>query len=231
MVPRPLLNKEKAHRHIVTCASSTSVTAPRFAIFTDALGNTTFNNTVLGSPNMSINFSLSAMVINLGGVLATTVPMPNANEFQQLYDTFQIEKVEVTVFFGNTESVSSGEPLSNYNYVCPLIGYTVDTDDTASSSILQLQQYSTYKVHQSNSPLKISLVPCPASVVFDPTVAAIPVQLGYSRAQKQDINTQYGSTPHYGVKFAVDAFKAQNGDYQTLFSVQARVHYLMKSTR
>ena len=235
MVPRPMLNREKAHRHIVTCATSTTAVVPRLAIYADSGGLPYWNNVTLNSPNMSLSFSLAAMLVNIGGVLAETIPLPNANEFEALYDTFQIEKVEVTIFFGKTESAiegTAGTPNpAGYNYTMPLIGYAPDTDDAGSTSNLQLQQYSTYKVHQANTPLRITVVPCTAAALYDPVVAVSPVKLGFSRVQKQDVNTQYPATPHYGVKFCVDSMKGGPGDYLTLFSVQARVHLLMKSTR
>ena len=172
------------------------------------------------------------MVINIGGVLADNVPVPNAGELQNLYDTFQIEKVEVTMFFGKTGSnVEGTATLQGYNYTLPLIGYAPDTDDQGNTSISQLQQYSNYKVHQSSSPLRMTVVPCAQFGLYDPIVAVPPVQTGFARAQKQDVNTQYPSTPHYGVKFCADSFKGGMNDYNTLLSLQARIHFLMKSTR
>jgi len=240
MVPRPRLNGELAHRHIVSCSSTTSNSAERLIIQYAPAGGTTFvsgpdpvSGIYLSSPNMAISWSLANMVIGIGGTPAVTIPIPNVAELQQLYDTFQIEKVEVTIWFGNTESLVSGDPTSGYQWTMPLIGYSQDTDDASNTGITQLQQYSTYKCHQTTSPLKLSLVPCPAGGVFDPSQGGALFNSGYTRLQKQDINVAYAATPHYGAKFAVDGFLATppGAGQNTFFSVQSRIHFLMKNTR
>jgi len=234
MVPRPRINGELAHRHIVTCSSSTSTGAAPLYI-SSTLGNPLFQSGGSASPNMSMSWSLAEMVIALGGLPAISIPLPNVAELQQLYDTFQIEKVEVTLFFGATQSLISGDAQLGIQWVMPLLGYAPDSDDAANTSITQLQQYSTYKCTQVSSPLKINIVPCSAGATFDPTSGTVPAQLGFTRLQRQDINVAYAGTPHYGLKFAVDTLRAQPagapGGALTYVSVQSRVHLLMKATR
>lgn len=240
MVPRPRLNGELAHRHVVTCSSTTGASRERLFIqYVTATGATTFTagpdpvtGVSVSSQNLAISWSLANMVIGLGGAAAITIPMPNIAELQQLYDTFQIEKVDLTVFFGNTESLVSGDPTSGFQWVMPLIGYSQDTDDAGNTDITQLQQYSTYRCHQSSTPLRMSVVPCPAGNVFDPSVVQ---NAGYTRLQKQDINVSYAATPHYGVKMAVDGMLGQPGSGVNpgivMVSIQSRVHFLLKNTR
>jgi len=235
MLPRPRLNGELAHRHVVTCSTSTSNSAAQLFIQT-TLGVTRFlANGPLGanqSENLSISWSLANMVVAVGGVPSISIPVPNVAELQQLYDTFQIEKVELIMFFGATEALVSGDAQLGIQYVMPLIGYAPDTDDAANTGITQLQQYSTYKMHQTTAPLKLSVVPCSAGATFDPSAGGPPAQLGFTRLQRQDINVAYAATPHYGYKFAVDGFKstpAVSGN--TFVSIQSRIHFLMKSTR
>lgn len=234
MVPRPRINGELAHRHIVTCSSTTSSSGSNMYI-ASTLGSPTFNAGAINSPNMSMSWSLANMVIALGGVPAITIPLPNVAELQQLYDTFQIEKVEVTLFFGATESLVSGDAQLGVQWVMPLIGYAPDTDDASNTGITQLQQYSTYKCTQASSPLKINIVPCSAGATFDPTSGTVPAQLGFTRLQRQDINVAYAGTPHYGLKFACDTFRSlpagSTGGALTYVSVQSRLHLLMKATR
>lgn len=223
MVPRPLLNREMAHRHIVTSSSST---VAALTIGIPANGVAAFE--VVGSllptsPNLSLNFSLAQTVINIGGVPQLTVPNPSVAELQQLYDTFQIEKVEITMYSGNTESLVSGEPLSGSNYVLPLIGHVPDTDDDGNTSLTQLQQYSNFQSMQLGvRPLKVTVVPCAAGTTFG---------VGYVRLQRQDVNVSQAATPHYGYKMAVDGFRTNPNLRTTYLSMQFRVHYLMKSTR
>jgi len=222
MVPRPLLNGEMAHRHIVTMSSST---VNSVFIFCPTSGISIFQipGAVPASSNLSLNFSLADTVISLGGFPALTVPNPSVAELQQLYDTFQIEKVEITVWSGNTESTVTGEPLTGQNYVLPLIGHAPDTDDAGNTSLTQLQQYSNYKCDQLGvKPLKATVVPCTAGTTFG---------TGYTRLQKQDVNVSQAATPHYGYKMAVDGFRSNPNTVNCLLSFQFRIHYLMKSTR
>lgn len=223
MVPRPLLNGEMVHRHIVTM--STSQTA-QLGIDSQVGGVSRFyaNPAVAPpSPNLSLNVSLANVTISLGGLPTIVVPNPSVAELQQLYDTFQIEKVEITIFSGNTDSIVTGEASSGYNWVLPLLGHAPDTDDDANTSITQLQQYSNYKCDQlGQKPLKITVVPCSAGTTFGP---------GYVRLQKQDVNVSQAATPHYGYKMAVDGFRSTANGNNCLLSMQFRIFYLMKSTR
>lgn len=136
------------------------------------------------------------------------------------------------MFFGATESLVSGDVQLGYNYVMPIIGHAPDTDDAANTGITQLQQYSTYRTHQTTSFLKLMVVPCSAGATFDPTNPGVPALLGFTRLQRQDINVAYAVTPYYGYKFSVDGMKAASAVAGNSFvSIQARIHFLMKSTR
>ena len=238
MVPRPRLNGELAHKHIVTLSNTTGNSNERL-LMQYVSGQTQFvsgPDPVTGgfvtSPNMSISWSLAQMEIRLGGAAAINIPVPNTAELQALYDTFQIEKVDVTIFFGNNMSLVTADTTAGYNWVLPLIGYAPDTDDNGNASFTALQQYSTFKVHQSASPLKKSLVPCPALQTSD--AAGSFASGGYTRAQKLDIDCSYPDTPHNALKLSVDGLMGaptgQNGAIGVL-SVQSRIHFIMKGTR
>lgn len=223
MVPRPRLNRELAHRHIVTMSTSTVAALTVSCQPGGAAQWSTFG--IAASPNASVSFSLAAMVFNIGGLPAINCPNPSVAELQQLYDLFQIEKVELTVFSGNTESIAGNDVNIGYQFVLPLIGYSVDTDDDANTSLTQLQQYSTYGMYQlGQTPMRCSMVPCPAITAFG---------VGYARGQKQDINVSQAATPHYGFKMAIDSLRSNPpaGGNNTYVSIQARVHYIMKCTR
>lgn len=225
MVPRVRLNGEKAHRHIVTCSTSTE---DSFFITNQTGGVSQFNIGVRSGANASFTFSLSEVIIRIQGLTALTLPVPGQQELVNLYDTFQIEKVELKIWSGATES-AMGDPASGATtavfYTMPLIGHTPDMDDANNTSITALQQYSTYRCDQlgQSKPISRSFVPC----VAGNTVS------GQTRLQKQDINTGFPNTPHYGFKMSVDGFHSNPGALldTTYLSCQFRIHYLMKSTR
>lgn len=135
MVPRPVVNGEKSHRHTVTMSSSTGTGRLPLFITQSNAGVSSFGTTGFASPNMAISWSLANMVIGIGGLPAITIPNPNIAELQQLYDTYRVDRVEVKIYFGNTDSLVSGDPSSGIQWVLPLIGYAPDNDDASNTSI------------------------------------------------------------------------------------------------
>lgn len=216
-VPRVRLNGEKAHRHVLTCSTSTQEI---FYIQNSAGGVSNFITTARTGANVSVSFSLSEVILRIAGLTAITLAPSNFSELVALYDTYQIEKVELSLWSGTTEA---GAAPGVATVTCPLIGHTVDMDDANNTPITSLQQYSTYRCDQlgNNKPIKATFVPC----------CAMDTTLGVSRGQKQDINTGFPNAPHYGYKLSVDGFHATDANVPTLLSMQFRIHYLMKSTR
>jgi len=184
MVPRPLLNREKAHRHILTCSTSTQ---EALYILNNTGGVADFVTAAQTGANLSLTFSLSEVVVRISGLTAITLAPSNFSELVALYDTFQIEKVEISLWSSTSQaSAQSG----NNPFLMPLIGHCPDTDDANNTSLTSLQQYAQYKCEQlgQSRPLKVSVVPCPQG-----TVTSV-----RTRLQKQDINTGFPATPHHG---------------------------------
>ena len=228
------LNSALAHRHVVTCSTSSDT-----AIFINypASGVATFNNGILSSANMQLIFTLGSLVVNIGGVAAVSIPVPNATELQALYDQYTIEKVDVSIWCGATVSQPgiqqtgiAGVVTNYFGDPLPLIGWAPDMDDAADTSITQLQQYSQYKCKQlgQSKPLKTSVVPCCADTLYRPGATS-----AYARAPYQAVNCTYLDVPHYGLKFSVDGFKAGSSDtpQNSLISIQAKYHLKMMATR
>ena len=229
------LNYGLAHRHVVTCSTST---AQAITVTVPSSGVALFNTGGLASPNMQIIFTLGNMVINLGGTSILVVPLPNAAELVALYDQYTIEKVDLSIWCGNTNSqigvlpVDADGTIDNYaNQPMPLIGWAPDMDDAANTSITDLQQYSNYKCKQlgQSVPIKTSVVPCVQDTIYRPGATS-----AYSRGSKQAINCSYQDVPHYGIKLCVDGFKCQNVVTNALncfLSIQAKYHLKMECTR
>ena len=230
------LNGTLAHRHVATCSSSDIL--PMF-ITLPSSGVALFNFSGITSANMALSFTLAGMVVNIGGIAVATIPLPNVSELKALYDSYVLEKVDIQIWSGNTVSqvgkVHPNDPSTLepgvVDYVqqpmC-LIGYVVDMDDAANTSISALQQYSNYKVQQLGLgvPIKCSFTPCVNDTLSNTT--------GYGRSSKQIINTANDTVQHFGLKLSVDGFKAFNPtsrEVNTYLSVQARYHLRMIATR
>lgn len=228
------LNSSLVHRHVVTC--STSTVAPIYVLYPSS-GVAVFSTGGVNSANMQVLFTLGNLVINLAGTSVMSVPLPNAAELVALYDQYVIEKVELSLWTGNTMSQTGtidtgvGTLQNYYAHPLPLIGWAPDMDDATNTSITQLQQYSQYKCKQlgASTPLRTSVVPCCADTIYRPGATS-----AYARAPKQAINCSYQDVPHYGVKFAIDGFQAGNAaalQVDTYISLQAKYHLKMMSTR
>ena len=216
MVPRPMLNGQLAHRHVLTCSNTTD---DPIYITQEPTAVSQFVSTARTGANLSLTFSLSEVVLRIQGLTAITLNPPGNAELINLYDTFQIEKVELSLWSSATQSPTFATAT------LPLIGHTVDNDDANNTSITSLQQYSTYKCDQLGNakPIKVTFVPTPIGNVVT----------GQTRLQRQDINTAYPSTVHYGYKMCCDGFHIPVGSTfaTTYLSFQFRIHYLMKATR
>lgn len=230
-ISRYSLNQALVHKHVVTV--STSSTEGLF-ITIPASGVSLFNMLGSTSPNLALTFSLAGMNVFLGGVAITTIPLPNVAELKGLYDSYVIEKIEISVWSGATVSQvgAVASTVSTTDYISqpmPLIGHTVDNDDAANTSLTALQQYSQYRCQQLGlgKPIKRSFVPCVNDTLSTST--------GFGRAYHQVINSANDTVQHFGLKMSVDGFKAANfasvNYSNTLLSIQARYHLRMIATR
>lgn len=234
-VPRLLtLNGSLVHKHVITLSTSTT---EALIIKTPIGGVAQFSNFTSNSANMQLSFTLAGMVLHLAGIAVATYPLPNVAELKALYDSYVIEKVDVSLWSGATQAqtgsvpdVSSGLTGSvYYQYVpMPMIGYTVDMDDAANTSQTSLQQYSQYKCVQlgQSRPIRISVVPCVNDTLSNGT--------GYGRGAYQVINSANDTVQHFGIKMCVDGFKAEQqgpNEINCLFCIQAKYHLRMISTR
>ena len=237
-VPRAYaLNSALVHKHVVTC--STSDFTPLY-ITLPSSGVAMFNFSGVTSANMALSFTLAGMVVSIGGLAVSTIPLPNVSELKALYDSYVIEKVDVNIWSGATQAQIGqiGTPdvgpvpmtgFINYHlHPLPLIGYVVDMDDATNTSISALQQYSQYKCQQlgQGKPISCSFTPCCNDTLSNST--------GYGRSSRQIINSANDTVQHFGLKLAVDGFKAGNDvahTVNTFLSCQARYHLRMIATR
>lgn len=231
------LNKGLVHHHVSSL--STSTTGP-LTILNPTSGVAVFQYASTQSANMQLSFRLDGMSLFLGGVFVALFPLPNVAEYQALYDSYMIEKIEVSVWssgtvaqVGNVKQAanptgSTAEPIGYATQPLPLIGYTVDMDDFENTTFTQLQQYSTFKCKQlgGGEPIRCSFTPtCRDTLSTD---------AGFGRSARQVINTANAAVNHFGLKMAVDGFKCTNlseNSLCTFLSVQAKYSLRMIATR
>lgn len=235
-VPRTLalsISNQLVHRHVATCSSSTNAS---LTVFNPSSGVAVFQYGTFNSSNMALAFQLSGTAMYLGGTLAAVWALPNLSELQALYDSYVIEKVEVSIWdsatvaqIGNVnQNTTFPDPIGYATQPMPLIGWTVDLDDFANTSFTDLQQYSTFKCKQLGGgyPIKQTVYPCAREDLNSGS--------GQGRAAQHVINCSTPGVNHYGLKMSIDGFKATNPSAVSLssfLSIQTKYHLKMIATR
>jgi len=239
-VPRTLslsLNSQLVHKHVVTCSSSTT---GALTILNPTGGVAVFQYGATQSANMALAFQLNAVAMYMGGVFVAGFPLPNVTELVALYDTYVIEKVEVSIWSSSTVAQvgnvkqdnnptgSTAPPINYATQPLPLIGWTVDMDDSSNTSFTDLQQYSSFKCKQLGQgiPIRQTIYPCARDDLAGAT--------GQGRVYGVPINCSSSAVNHYGLKLCVDGFKAANlaeNALCTFLSIQTKYHLKMIATR
>lgn len=116
-----------ANPYQITPASGRTVTFWRKVQISFQLGQTTgFQG---AGKNVNFGFSLGRLIGFTNGSFTTSVPMPNASEFQALFDYYKVSAVKMQIFFTkNTSDTSGGSTLG-----MPLMLICNDFDDIAEN--------------------------------------------------------------------------------------------------
>uniref|UniRef100_UPI004047A0A4 hypothetical protein n=1 Tax=Flavobacterium sp. TaxID=239 RepID=UPI004047A0A4 len=159
--------------------------------------------------NMSIAFQLNGMALYFGGVFYGLLAMPNVAEFQNLFDQYRIDKVDLTMFYSvNTNEVDKTATTSQNIDALPVFGSALDYDDTASVDMNGLQQYASFKQWQWGGQQnrggvhRLSVKPAIQRVTFSGNAGT--ATAGSERAFGAVLDTSTGAINHFGVKMAFD---------------------------
>lgn len=127
------------------------------------------------------------------------VDLPDVNEFQRLFDSYKISCIVLRVFntFNSTDSGANVTDSGRFHWV---LDYN---DSNTPTSVLDLQQYGTYKVKPLGrcNPLKIVIRP-KLSVEFYRSLATT----GYGTMSPKwlDMTDTGIAIPHFGLKYAIE---------------------------
>ena len=134
----------------------------------------------------------------LGGALAAS--MPDWSAITALYNRYKMRKVTYT-FNLTTGSQSNG--LDGDRLPRMFIRYNYDSNLTSANVQLRLQDQPNVKVFQftaDKTSFSYSYYPRAIEPVYLSGIST-----GYKLAKQQYIDVQYGTVPHYGLMFFVDA--------------------------
>lgn len=128
--------------------------------------------TYTNSPIWSLSFTLGGCRTYINGINTYTAPMSNYAEYTNLFDSYRIRKVEITmVYNSNSSALGPGTSL-------PVMSMANDYDDVASTALPSLQQYDSYRLVQfgnnfNNGQVKHRVSPKIGTVVEDTAGSAI----------------------------------------------------------
>lgn len=224
--PRSRTTNELSHKHVVTILSSST---NYIQVGNDAAGSPSFACPGGGSsPNLSMAFSLDGVQIYLGGAGGFACALPGKLTLTAMYDEYQIDHIEITMFVNNLASNDQVGVSPGLNNVQPIFIAAPDTDDAGSTNRDDLLQYSTVQTFQPTpgKPMVCRIKPAAAVQMY-----ATLVNSGYGRKFSPSLNCSYTNVQHYGFKMCCDGFRAPNNLINCAVDFQFKYFMTFKSTR
>lgn len=151
-----------------------------------------------GAYTIQVSYAPGETNWRFGGTSIYADAVPNSTEFTSLYDSWKL--VSITHRIDYTVDATAGVGVA---YVPPLLLYAPDYNDLGDASISALLQYPQVRTHSFElngySPLIFKMSPKPLA-----TIGGSGVLSGYSEMKTApQLRTSEFTTPHYGVKFAL----------------------------
>lgn len=174
----------------------------RSVIWNSAAGGTLDG---LAASTIQVSFAPTATNWRFDGTSIYTDLLPNTSEFSNLFDKWKLRDIMVRIDV--PQGFYAGGTAANQVFM-PDIFYISDYDDTGFATVTDLLQYPQARRHNFStngySPLILKLSPKP---LVD--VAGAGVSTTYGPMQVAPwLRTADMSTPHYGLKFAIDSMTA-----------------------
>lgn len=161
----------------------------------------------------------------LGALTFNLAALPNYTEFTSLFDEYRILGILVE-FHPGVDSWSAEPGVTLTSMALPQVRTVIDhTEDGVPSSFNDMYQYANCKMTRGTRIHKRFLRPNVLSQAFESTVST-----AYSPKYKQWITTDDATTPHYGLKYGIDALPSAS--LGTLgYRVYVTYYFQCKSTK
>lgn len=154
----------------------------------------------LGGPSMQI-FAANGTLI-----YTQTYGLPAAAEFVALFDDFRIDSIECTMNFNRNFQGNSSIATQNSGFGMPNIGYFIDTDDAAATTLGAAQQRESYRNWSlAQTPeRKVTWKP-KANMTFASADGTAVVGFGQFSKSSPFLDTAASiNTPYFGLKLVMD---------------------------
>jgi len=174
----------------------------------DSFGNS-------NSTSLRIRTTLGSASITCG-THTGDYPFPGASVFEDLYDFFRIDRVEIIMYVGSTWVGTITEETTPTNIIdtaTPVIAFAVDSNDGDAVTQDQLLSYANVQMKQAavNSPIQMSYKPAANADLGNAVNIA-----GTGPVFSPRIATATPSVQHFGVKMVPLGLSATNGAAQSL---------------
>jgi len=103
------------------------------------LGAVPTTPTFINNPRFSFGFTLGAVNNYINGAFIGSAANVNYAEYTQLFDSYRIRKVEITMYYNSNSSSLNNTPS------LPVISMANDYDDVGSTALESLMQYESYR--------------------------------------------------------------------------------------
>lgn len=129
--------------------------------------------------------------------------LPNYTEFTSLFDSYQINAVDIWFHYAQNVAWSSAVPASsaNTNAQLPMLLYCPDVDDGTTITTTAMQEKEGLVVKRLDKPVHVRVVPKATYPLYNAGFTT-----GYAVAKgAQWCDNRAPSIQHYGIKFDVDS--------------------------
>lgn len=222
-------NNVKEFRRTLSIQSAQPGT--RLSLNSSLTGTPLFNCIVSGvgsftGADLALNFSLQQMNMYLNGILVQTFAVPSSAEFQNLFDEYMIDHVDL-IFTGSTNIANSNAGSA----LLPVLIGVEDNDDSADTAFTQIQQYTKAKQWQYGTTHRVRISPRIQIAAYQ-TGATFAFSSAPDRSWVDTAASSGLSAFHYGYKMSPDNFNvASASTYYGDLDIQAVMHFKMRTVR
>lgn len=171
-------------------------------------------NTTSGGVNLAYTFALN--------------DLPNSGEFTALYDQYKITGIKLDIIWRST-NLSMVETQNTQQIGAPYMYWCIDRDDSTSTSITDLREYSKAKRFEFD----VGKRTC--KIYFKPNTLAenylTAVTTGYTVNFDKWVDAAYPTMPYWGFKAAIQVPLNSVTGVAAYFDIEATYYFKMKDPR
>lgn len=210
---------------------STGQSGSTIYVGTNAANSICFKSGGITGQSLQMAFSMSSFNISIAGTSIINVVVPSYTEMGSLFDKYRIDRVDLYY----TSSIDANNGFGGVQmFYGPAVCYTIDTDDSLSTTASDIMQYQTCKYTQFMNQTSRNKL-CSFRPQAEQPMITSGTSLTGQASPPKNLWLDWASPgiEHYGVKFAIDQLNTTtqaNADwYQVQF--QAVYHIACKDVR